>query len=288
MLDATTPVRVACCQRRPRFGDLEWNRAILRRAIREAADEGARLIILPELCTTGYAFHSAAEARGLAQPAVGGALDDWIEEAGRVDAVIVGGFAEVDASGALFNSAAVVDASAVVAVYRKTHLWDFERDVFEPGTAPPPVVDTRIGRVGVSVCYDLFFPELTRGLALRGADILVVPTNSPRPSAGAPPRDNIGVSIARAAAHVNRVFVAVCDRHGDERGRSWVGRSTIVDPDGEIIAGPPGDRECTLLADCDLMTARDKRWAGTSNDVFGDRRPEVYHSEAVLGANPPE
>ena len=269
-------VRVACCQLRPRFGDVDGNRALARQAVRDAAAAGAGLIVLPELCTTGYRFASAAEARGLAQPAAGGALDDWIEEARRADAVVVGGFAEIDASGALYSSAAVVDGSGVAALYRKTHLWDAEREVFQAGADPAPVVDTRIGRLGVCVCYDLFFPELTRGLALRGADVVVVPTNSPCADAGVDPRDNIGVSVARAAAHVNRVFVAVCDRHGDERGQRWVGRSTIVDPDGALMAGPPGDRACTLLADCDLATARDKRFTGTSNDAFGDRRPAVY------------
>lgn len=279
MPEAAKPIRVACCQLRPRFGDVEANRVVVREAIREAAAGGARLIVLPELCTTGYWFESAAEARGLAQPAAGGVLEDWVEEAGGSDAVIVGGFAELDESGAVFNSAALVDASGVVAVYRKAHLWDVERGFFQAGAEPAPVVETRIGRVGVSVCYDLFFPELTRGLALGGADIVVVPTNSPCVAVGAEPRDNIGVSVARAVAHVSRVFVAVCDRWGVERGRRWVGRSTIVDPDGELIAGPPGDRACTLFADCDLMVARDKRWTGTSNDAFADRRPDVYEVE---------
>jgi predicted amidohydrolase len=276
MPEPAKPLRVACCQLRPRFGDTEGNRGIVRQAVRRAAAEGATLIVLPELCTTGYRFESAEEARDLAQPAAGGALDDWVEEAARADAVIVGGFAEIDENEALYSSAALVDRSGVVAVYRKTHLWDSEREIFQPGAATAPVVDTRIGRVGLSVCYDLFFPELTRGLALRGADIIVVPTNSPSATVGADPIDHIGVSIARATAHVNRVFVAVCDRSGEERGQLWVGRSAIVDPDGELLAGPPGDRDCMLVANCDLTAARDKRWTGTTNDAFGDRRPEVY------------
>ena len=263
----STFLRVACCQLRPQFGAVVWNRELVRDAVRSAAAGGARLIVLPELCTTGYVFTSAAEARSLAQPAAGGALDDWIEEANRSDTVIVGGFAEVDERGALRNTAAVVDGSGVLAVYRKAHLWDSERDVFEAGDDPPPVVQTPVGRIGVSVCYDLFFPEMTRRLALDGAEIVVVPTNSPRTVAGIAAGQHIGVSIARAVAHVNRVFVAVCDRWGEERGQEWVGRSVIVDPAG----GP-----AILLADCDLATARDKRWPGASNDALGDRRPDLY------------
>ncbi|HWI74853.1 MAG TPA: nitrilase-related carbon-nitrogen hydrolase [Baekduia sp.] len=279
MPETADPIRVACCQLRPQFGDLDGNRALVRGAIRAAVAQGARLIVLPELCTTGYQFESRTEARALAQTANGGALDDWLEEAQRADVVIVGGFAELGEDGALYSSAAVVDGASVAAVYRKTHLWASERDIFQAGSEPAPVLDTRVGRVGVGVCYDLFFPEVTRGLALGGADIIAVPTNSPSASAKAQPRDNIGVSIARAAAHVNRVYIAVCDRYGEERGQRWVGRSAIVDPDGELVAGPPGDRETTLLAECDLASARDKRWTGTDNDALGDRRPELYQRE---------
>jgi predicted amidohydrolase len=277
MAEPPDVVRVACCQLRPQFGQPGPNGALIRDAVRAAAAGGARLIVLPELCTTGYVFASAAEARALAQPAEGGALDDWIAEAGRAGAVIVGGFAEIDARGALYNAAAVVDGSGVIAVYRKTHLWDTERGLFEAGGDPPPVVETPVGRIGVCVCYDLFFPELTRGLALDGADIIVAPTNSPRGAGDDPaPREHAGVSVARAAAHVNRVFVAVCDRHGEERGQDWIGRSVIVDPTGAVLADPPGDRAAILLADCDLATARDKRWPGTANDALADRRPDVY------------
>src|SRR5262249_52077476 len=159
--------------------------------------------------------------------------DDWAEIARDADVVIVGGFAELGDRGALYDTAAVVDATGIRAVYRKTHLWDIERDVFAAGDEPPPVVEARIRRGGVAVCYDLFCPELTRGLALQAADILAVPTNSPRATTDADARDHIGVSIARAAGHVNRMFVAVCDRCGDERGRAFAGRSAIVDPDGE-------------------------------------------------------
>lgn len=249
---------------------------MLREAIAAAAAEGAQLIVLPELCTTGYVFESRAEARALAQPATGGALNDWVDEAARAEAVIVGGFAESDEDGGLFNSAAVVDPSGVLAVYRKAHLWEFERQVFQAGTVPPPVLDTRVGRIGVGVCYDLFFPEFARGLAVAGAEIAVFPTNAPASTTDVEPRESVGVSITRATAHFNRIFVAVCDRYSEERAQRWVGRSTIADPDGDLIVEPPGDREQTLLADCDLAMAQDKSWTGTTNDALADRRPEIY------------
>ncbi|MDQ3857989.1 MAG: hypothetical protein M3327_06010 [Actinomycetota bacterium] len=268
-------VRVACCQITPEVGDAEGNRRRARAAVREAVDAGARLVVLPELCTSGYVFESEEEARALAQAADGGALRDWGEEAAQGDAVVVGGFAEAGDDGLLYNSAAVVDATGPVAIYRKLHLWDREKLVFEPGSEPAPVVETRVGRVGVAVCYDLYFPELVRGLALAGADVVALPTNSPRlprPD-GEPP---IEITIAAAQAHLNRVFFAVCDRAGRERGVDWVGGSVVCDENGWVLAGPPdGFGPGLVLADCEFERARDKAW-GEGNDVFGDRRPEVY------------
>ena len=94
--------------------------------------------------------------------------------------MVVGGFCELGEGGRLFNSAAVVDRSGVLAVYRKLHLWNDESSWFTPGSEPAPVVDTVHGRIGVGVCYDIEFPELTRGLALAGADLVALPTNWPR------------------------------------------------------------------------------------------------------------
>ena len=114
----------------------------------EAAAAGARLVVLPELCDSGYVFgadaeQATAEARALASPADDSdTLRQWRDLAAEHRLVIVGGFCERGADGRLHNSAAVVDASGTRAVYRKAHLWDKEKLVFTPGDAPPPVVDT--------------------------------------------------------------------------------------------------------------------------------------------------
>ena len=150
-------VRVACQQLAPAVGDVEGNRRLTREAVREAVDAGARLVVLPELSTSGYVFESPAEARACAEPAGGPALLGWAEEAARGNAVVVGGFCELSDDGALYNSAAVVDGTGVLGVYRKIHLWDREKLFFEPGHACAPVVETRAGRIGVAVCYDLSF-----------------------------------------------------------------------------------------------------------------------------------
>jgi predicted amidohydrolase len=266
-------MKVACCQIAPRVGAAEHNRLLIHQAIDAAVAAGVRLVVLPELCTSGYVLRSQDEARELAVRPADGALDGWSDVAG--DAVVVGGFAELGDDGVVYDSAAVVDASGVLAIYRKTHLWLDEPRFFAVGTHPPPVVTTKVGRVGVAICYDLFFPEMTRRLARAGAEIIAGPTNSPLLDDDRTNAD-IGTTVMRSAAHVNRVFVAVCDRCGIERGTRWAGRSVIVDPDGRVIAGPPGDRLETVIADCDLAIARQKTVPGTNNDVFADRRPELY------------
>jgi predicted amidohydrolase len=268
-------VRVACQQIAPAVGDLEGNRRLTSDAIGAAVTAGAQVVVLPELATSGYVFESAEEARSCAEPADGPTLRSWSQEAARGDAVVVGGFCELGDDGLLYNAAALVDATGVVAVYRKIHLWDREQLFFEPGSECAPVVETRFGRIGVQVCYDLNFPEVVRGLALAGADLVVLPTNSPRfprPEGERP----MEIVLAMASAHLNHVFFAVCDRCGAERGVEWVGGSVVCDEWGWILAGPPSDFGPGLvLAECDLARARAKAW-NERNDVLGDRRPELY------------
>ncbi len=270
---------VAVAQLAIAVAEPDANRQAAADAVAEAAAAGARLVVLPELCDSGYVFDAvapAAEARGLAAPAAGNAtLGQWQALAARHRLVIVGGFCELGADGRLYNSAALVDASGTRAVYRKAHLWDSEKLVFTPGDAAPPVVDTEVGRVAVMVCYDLEFPEWSRLAALDGADLIAAPVNWPaasRPDGERPSE----VIKAQAAAATNGVFVAVADRCRTERGVSWISGSFIAGPDGYPLAGPVlADRPAVLSAACDLPRARDKSLSG-DNDLLADRRPELY------------
>jgi predicted amidohydrolase len=270
---------VSCAQLAPAVGDLAGNRERAREAVRAAVSDGADLVVLPELCTSGYVFASPEEARSTAL-APKDVASDWSGHG----AIVVGGFAELAADGTLFNSAAVVaPGGEVLAVYRKTHLWDRESLFFEPGPEFPPVVETELGRIGVCVCYDLSFPELPRGLALAGADLIAIPTNFPREDEPAPGEPPVELAITIASAHLSRVFVAVCDRAGRERGVDWVGATAIVDERGRVLGGPVGDGVKTIAADCDLARARDKA-LNERNDVFADRRPELYRGLDYLAA----
>lgn len=268
-------VRIACCQLSPDVDRPAANPAIVREAVAAAVAAGAQIVVLPELSNSGYVFRAAEEVEAAAVPRDGELLRGWSDEARRGDALVVGGFCERAPDGRIYNSCALVDGEGVVAVYRKLHLWGEEPTWFSPGEEPAPVVDTRYGRIGLGVCYDLEFPELTRGLALEGADLIALPTNWPREEA--PPNGRaILHSLAAVTGYLNRVFVAVCDRSGTERGSEFEGGSVIADPDGWLRAGPIADRgEETLLADCDLAVARDKH-SGRRNDAFADRRPNQY------------
>ena len=268
-------VRVACCQIAPKVGELEANRAACRVAAERAAGEGARIIVLPELASSGYVFRSEAEARGLAEPLRGPTVAGWLDLAGRLGVTIAGGICESGDDGNLYNTAVVVSGPDLRAVYRKAHLWDAEKLFFTPGSLPPPVIDLGGVRIAVMICYDLEFPEWVRLAALAGAQLLCVPTNWPR-SARPPGERPIEVVRAQAAASVNRMFIAACDRVGHERGVDWAGASAVIDTDGWLLAGPaPEDDESTLVVDCDLASAASKA-IGERNDVLADRRPQLY------------
>lgn len=280
MMSTVRPTtRVACAQLAPVIADPAANRTLAQRAIGEAVDEGAKVIVLPELMTTGYLL-TPAEAATLAEDASGPSIRSWITSLQGSDAIVVGGFCERGADGATYNSAAMVSADGVLAVYRKAHLWAKEPELFSPGAEFPPVVMTRWGPIAVGICYDLFFPEVIRGVALRGAHLLAIPTASPwdgpRPAESQVPPDSIGHIVARTAAYLNRIHIAVCDRHGDERGMGWNSRSSVIGPEGQFLAGPAPYAEYLLLADCDLAEAENKVWDGTDNDALADRRPELY------------
>lgn len=265
---------VACCQLAPVLGDPAANRELTAEAVTHAAAQGARVVVLPELVSSGYVFESRDEASACAETPDGETVTLWRRLSAGHELVIVGGFCE-RAAGQVHNSAALVDHGTLRCVYRKAHLWDRERLWFSPGDAAPPVVATPFGRIGVMICYDLEFPEWVRLPALDGAQLLCAPVNwpaAPRP-AGERAAEVIRV---QADAGVNRMFVAACDRTGAERGADWVAGSVIVDPDGWPLAeAPPAAGPVTITAACRLGDALDKAVSPLS-DVHADRRPALY------------
>lgn len=262
---------IACLQLAPALGDVEANLEMSSAAVAEAVSAGAQIVLLPELVTSGYMFANSDEARRAALRAGDPAFDRWAGAAG--DALLVGGFCELGADGCLYNSAVVIDGGAVIAHYRKTHLWDREKFLFTPGDRLPPVLATRYGAVAVMVCYDLEFPEVTRAVAVAGAELIVAPVNWPL--AARPDGERIGeVITAMSAARTNRVAIAVCDRTGEERGQCWAEGTVIINADGWVVA-EVGPGNGVAIADVDLTASHDKR-IGEHVDVLGDRRLDLY------------
>lgn len=270
-------IRVCCQQLAPAVGDLDGNRRLALDAIDQAVALGADVVVLPELVTSGYVFESAEEAAAVAIAPDHEIVREWAQRAADHDVVIAAGFAERGDDDRTYNSAAVLDSSGLRAVYRKLHLWDREKLWFAPGSEPPPVLDTRVGRVSVVICYDAEFPELTRMLALAGTDLLLVPTNWPLMERPGDERPGEVVNVM-ATARVSRMAVACADRTGVERGQPWTGWTAIVGADGWVAAEQGGDQALTpgpVTADIDLAVARDKRFTELA-DLFDDRRPELY------------
>lgn len=275
MNNSPSTQRIACYQFAPRLHAPEANLGQMLQAMAEAAAQGARLLVLPELALSGYVFADREEAWQCSETRDGLRLNALAEQAGALDLIVVTGFCERLADGQVANSSVLIQADGQRSYYRKAHLWDRERLIFTPGSASPPVVQTAIGRVGMMICYDLEFPEWVRLAALAGAQLLCAPVNWPD-SKRPPGQRPAEVTRVQANAAVNRMFIAACDRCGNERGVDWVGGSTITDPDGYLVAGGEAHAPAQmLLADIDLGQALDKR-ISSHNDVLADRRPALY------------
>jgi predicted amidohydrolase len=278
-----SPITVACIQMEPKIGEKELNVSRSVEKIANAAAKGAKLIVLPELCNSGYVFNSREEAFSLSEPVPNGLTTKvWVEAAQRHSAVIVAGICE-RAGDALFNSAAIVGPQGFIGTYRKLHLWGAENLFFEPGDLGIPVWKTVFGRMSVAICYDGWFPETYRLAALQGADILCVPTNwVPMPSQ---PGNMLVMAnvLAMGGAHSNSMYVAAADRVGIERNQNFLGRSLIVSHTGFPIAGPASEAEEEVIcAEVNLSDARRRRVLNSFNQPLRDRRIDVY--EEMLGS----
>lgn len=276
-------IKVACLQTHPRVGDKAANVAASLAGIERAAVLGARLIVLPELANSGYVFATREEAFALAEEVpTGPTCQAWMATAARLNVTLVAGIAE-RAGDALYNAAVVIGPAGYIGTFRKVHLWNAENLFFEPGNLGFPVFKTPIGRIGVAICYDIWFPETFRLQALKGADIVCVPTNWVPIPGQAPGREAMATVLAMAAAHSNSIFIACADRVGTERGQPFEGQSVIVGCTGWPAAGPASrDAEEIVLADVDLGSARRLRNWNDFNQVLRDRRTDVY--DEMLGS----
>ncbi|MEI7969472.1 MAG: nitrilase family protein [Betaproteobacteria bacterium] len=291
-MPASTPppeslLRVACVQMNPLIGETDHNVSRSIDFIAEAAADGARLVILPELCNTGYVFETREEAFSLAESIPEGPTTrQWIAAAARFGVTLVAGITE-RAGDVLYNSAVVVGPDGYLGTYRKNHLWGAENLFFERGDLGVPVFRIGAGRIACAICYDIWFPEIFRLAALQGADLLCVPTNwVPMPSQpeGMMVMANI---LAMGGAHSNSMFVACADRVGEERGQPFLGNSIIASHAGWPLAGPASTLDEEIIAaNLNLADARRKRGLNDFNQLLRDRRTDVYGEMLGSAAKP--
>lgn len=281
-----SPVRVAAVQFDPQVGldNCERNGARALELAGRAVDEGAGLVVLPELATSGYTFTNRADAYAHAEEVPAGptvrAWESFCRERG---VHLVGGVAERDGM-RLFDTAVLIGPEGYIGRYRKAHLWNEEKLWFTPGDEGFPVFETTIGRIGMLICWDIWFPEVPRLLAQQGADIICSPNNwvfTPPPLF-----DETGKCMATyltmTAAHVNNVFIAAADRIGTEGDAKFLGCSLIAGTNGwpiDRVASP--EEETVLYADVDLTAPRSAPVWNQLNDLLRDRRTDLY--DGMLG-----
>jgi len=265
-------MRVAVAQIDPKLAEKERNLDACLARLDEAVAEGAELLVLPECAIPGYMFESADEALPYTEEIPGPSTEALEEACRRTGAHVVCGLLERDGD-RLHNAAVLVGPDGLVGSYRKTHLPFLGVDRFVTPGDELPVWDTPLGRIGLEICYDLRFPEVTRTLALKGADIVCHPTNFP---VAARVQTEL-ITVARAAE--NRIFLLTANRCGQERWAEFCGRSQIVDPLGVRLAESGPEGEALLVADVEIEKARDKDYVIPGEYelyLFGHRRPELY------------
>lgn len=261
-------MRVGFYQYDPLFGEVAKN---LDRVTARLEQTEADLIVLPELFASGYQFVSQEEVQGLAEPVPDGqTVRRLVDVAKRRRMHIVAGLPEQSGS-RCYNSAVIVGPSGFLGCYRKTHLFYEETLFFTPGDSGFQVWDIGVAKIGVMICFDWYYPEAARSLALQGADIICHPSNLVLPNCP----DSMPVRCLE-----NRVFAITCNRIGSEaRGGkdrlTYIGNSELVTPKGVIRYRASRDGEDLAVLDIDPTEARNKH-LNRYNDLLRDRRRSLY------------
>lgn len=278
-------VKIAAVQMNPRLKKKEENLEKILLQAKDAAGEGAKLIVFPECALTGYMFNSRKEALASAETVPGPATERLIALCHELGVHVVVGMLEVD-DDRCFNVAVLIGPQGLVGKYRKTHLPFLGVDRFlDHGDKPFRVYRTPVGNIGMYICYDCNFPETARVMTLQGADILVLPTNWPDG------RDIVPRYVINTRALENWVFVVAVDRVGTERGSKFLGMSKIASPPGDTLAEGSRENEEIIYAEVNLADARQKRFVIKPGeyelDLIGDRRPELYGRLTYMGVPGP-
>jgi predicted amidohydrolase len=255
---------VAGLQHHGVLGDVEANLDLIADAARRSSERGADLLVTPEMFVTGY--NLGDRLAPLATPEL---VDRVASIAVEVGIAILAGLPEPVPSGGVANALVLIDADGTELLrYRKTHLFgDLDRHLFVAGDTLPPLVELHGVRIAVLICYDVEFPETVRAAALDGAHVVIVPTAQMEPYA------HIAERLIPVRAWENQTPLVYVNRVGSEGDLTYVGRSSIVGPDGVVLDALDADSTGLMIATIDPEATRRAR---QENPYLADRRAELY------------
>ncbi|QVL31059.1 carbon-nitrogen hydrolase family protein [Telmatocola sphagniphila] len=266
--------RIAGVQFDCQLGAKQANLDFMIAQVRQAAAQGARLIVFPECALTGYGLTDRVAAKEVAEPLPGPATQAMTQVCQETDTFVVFGLIE-SAGDKLFNAAAIVGPKGLVAGFRKIHMPCIGIDRFlDKGDRPFEVYDLGGLKIGIGICFDNSFPESVRLMTLKGADLVLQPTN------WADKAIKNATLVARVRAFENHIYYMAVNRIGNETGFHYIGYSSITDFNGEFLAFAEHDREAMIIADIDPEAARRKKVVHCVGEYEIDRvnwrRPEMY------------
>jgi predicted amidohydrolase len=255
-------IKASAIQFNVKQGDVDANLEYVRSALRRVAGQGANLVVLPEMWSSGFSYRNLNEL-ALRTP---GIVDELLELSRELELVVVGSMPEPHGE-KVFNTVFVADNGRLAGTYRKLHLFSLlgEDRAFDSGDSRL-LADTSLGKIGIIICYDLRFPELSRRLALEGAAVICVPAQWPKP------RQEHWRTLLRARAIENQLFVVACNACGIIGKLDFFGMSMIIDAKGEVLA-EGGEVEIEIFAPLDMQLMAEWR---AQIPCFNDRRPELY------------
>ena len=260
-------MRIGYVQMDCRFGDVDHN---LQKAAELTKNVITDLLVLPELFNTGYYFENRTESASLAEEIPNGKTTQFLIKLSKdKNCFIVAGLVEKSGDN-VFNSCVLISPKGYLTTYRKIHLYNLEKEWFDPGDKPFFVVDIGLCKIGMMICFDWIFPESMRTLALLGADVICHPTNLVMPYCQK-------ATVTRCLE--NNIFSITANRIGSDKRNfgelAFTGQSQITAPLGNILASAPENIEQVKVVEINVQTAREKH-LNHYNDLFSDRRPEMY------------
>ncbi|MBS2211350.1 hypothetical protein KEM09_08060 [Carboxylicivirga mesophila] len=256
-------MKVSIIQMAPQLGHLRANIETISSLIEQSDSD---LFILPELANSGYNFQNQQAAFDASEKLEKSVFIEAVHGLAKIkNTHIVTGFCERDRH-KLYNSSVLIAPKGVIGIYRKLHLFLNEKNIFNAGNLGLPVFDTELGKIAMLVCFDWMFPEVWRKLALKGAQLIAHPSNLVLPYCQ---------GVVPSYALVNRCYIATANRIGTEGNLTFSGQSILATPNGETILRGTSDKSQVLSAEIDLSLANNK-YITELNDVFKDRRPDVY------------